>query len=155
MALEISTAGILLKYCVETQSGDRPTSGFITIPNIKSIPDFNPTPTTLDVTDLSDTTWKRYIEGLKDVGGTIEFGANLTTDFKTKWATLVAAYKTGIETNPQLATWYEVYVPNFGSFYFTGKPSELGLPSAEVDAVFEGNVYITPNTIHGWDTASA
>lgn len=158
MALEISTAGILLKYCVESTAGTKPSTSYTTIPNIKSIPDFNPTPSTLDVTDLSDTTWKRYIMGLKDVGGTIEFGANFTSAFKTAWEDpstgLIKAYETGMAANPQLATWFEVYVPNFGSFYFTGIPAKLGLPSAEVDAVFEGNVYITPNTIHGWDTSS-
>ena len=152
MALEISTAGIVLKYCVETTKGTRPTTSYTSIPNIKSIPDFNPSPSTLDVTDLSDTEWKRYILGLKDVGGSIEFGANLTTAFKTAWTTLVSAAETGFES--ELATWFEVYVPDFGSFYFAGMPSSLGLPSAEVDAVFEGNVYIIPNKIHGWDTSS-
>lgn len=153
MALEISTAGILLNYCVESTKGTRPTTGYTNIPNIKSIPDFNPSPSTLDCTDLSDTEWKRYILGLKDVGGAIEFGANFTTDFKTKWAALVSAATTGFES--ELATWFEVYVPDFGSFYFTGMPSTLGLPSAEVDAVFEGSVYIIPNTIHGWDTSAS
>lgn len=59
MANEISTAGIALKWAVETTAGTRPTTGFATIPNIKSIPEFNPEPSTLEVTDLSDTEWKR------------------------------------------------------------------------------------------------
>jgi len=153
MANEISTAGILLKYAPETTSGTRPTTGYTTIPNIKTIPDFNPAPSNLEVTDLSDTVWKRYIEGLKDVGGSLAFGANFTTAFKTAWETMVSAYSTAMASNK--ATWFEIAVPNFGSFYFAGIPSELGLASANVDEVFGGDVYITPNQVHGWDEPSA
>lgn len=59
MALEISTAGVTLKYAVETTAGTRPTASYVTIPNIKATPDFNPEPSTLEVTDLSDLVWKR------------------------------------------------------------------------------------------------
>ena len=152
MALEISTAGVLLKYCVETTAGTRPTSGYTTIPNIKSIPDLNPAPSNLDSTDLSDTEFKRSIEGLKDVGSSLAFGANITTAFKTAWETLISAYDTAFEAGK--GTWFEVMVPNFGSFYFEGKPADLGLPAMDVDAVFSGDVYITPNTIAGWATSS-
>ena len=152
MALEISTAGILLKYAVETTAGTRPTTGFTTIPNIKSTPDFNPEPSTLEVTDLSDLVWKRYIAGLKDPGGALSFNANLTPAFKTAWETLVSAYETGIASSKQ--TWFEIMVPTIGSFYFAGIPSELGVNGYEVDAVAEVNVYVTPNKIEGWGTSS-
>lgn len=153
MALEISSAGVLLKYCVEANAGTRPTTGYTTLPNIKSIPDFNPEPSALEVTDLSDTVWKRYIDGLKDIGGSLSFGANFTSAFKTAWEALVTAYTTGKGNG--LATWFEVYVPNFGSFFFAGNPQTLGLPSVEVDSVFEGNVYIVPNQVEGWGVSSS
>lgn len=152
MALEISTAGILLKYAVETTAGTRPTTGYTTVPNIKSTPDFNPEPSTLEVTDLSDLVWKRYIAGLKDPGGALSFGANLTSAFKTAWETLVTAYTTAAASSK--ATWFEIMVPTVGSFYFAGIPSELGINGYEVNAVAEINVYITPNQIVGWDTSS-
>ena len=155
MANEISTAGILLKY--KAFAGDFPSttpSGFTIIPNIKAIPEFNPEPSTLDVTDLSDTEWMRYIPGLKDPGGALAFTANFTSAFKTAWEAVVSAYETAQSQTPVQNMWFEVMVPNFGSFYFAGMPSELGLPASEVDAVFEGDVYITPNLIHGWDTSS-
>lgn len=154
MANEISTAGILLKYAVESTAGTRPTTGYTQIPNIKAIPEFNPEPSTLDVTDLSDTEWMRYIPGLKDPGGALAFTANFTSAFKTAWDGVVSAAETAMASSPAKATWWEVMVPNFGSFYFAGMPSELGLPASEVDAVFEGDVYVTPNQIHGWDTSS-
>lgn len=152
MALELSTAGVSLKYCVETTAGTRPTASYTAVPNIKETPDFNPEPSTLEVTDLSDTVWKRYIAGLKDPGGALSFTANLTSAFKTAWETLVSAYGTGIASSK--ATWFEINVPTVGSFYFAGIPSELGINGMSVDAVAEVSVYITPNKIHGWDTAS-
>ena len=152
MALELSTAGVSLKYCVETTAGTRPTASFTAVPNIKETPDFNPEPSTLEVTDLSDTVWKRYIAGLKDPGGALSFTANLTSAFKTAWETLVSAYETGIASSK--ATWFEINVPTVGSFYFAGIPSELGINGMSVDAVAEVSVYITPNQIVGWDTSS-
>ena len=154
MANELSTAGILVKYCSETTAGTRPTTGYTTIPNITEISSLNPEPNTLEVTDLSDTVWKRYIAGLKDVGGAVTLTANFTTAFKTAWANLVTAYGTAASANPAKAVWFEIYVPNFASFYFAGKPSELGFDGASVDSVLQGGVYITPNQIHGWDTSS-
>lgn len=152
MALELSTAGVSLKYCVETTAGTRPTASYTAVPNIKETPDFNPEPSTLEVTDLSDTVWKRYIAGLKDPGGALSFTANLTSAFKTAWEGLVTAYETGIAASKQ--TWFEINVPTVGSFYFAGVPSALGINGMSVDEVAEVSVYVTPNKIHGWDTAS-
>ena len=152
MALEISTAGIQLRYCVETTAGTRPTTSYQLVPNIKSTPDFNPEPSTLEVTDLSDLVFKRYIAGLKDPGGALSFTANLTSAFKTVWGNIVSAYTTAIASNKQM--WFEIYVPTVGSFFFAGIPSELGINGYEVDAVAEVSVYITPNKIHGWDSSS-
>lgn len=152
MALEISTAGVSLKYAVETTAGTRPTASYTAITGIKETPDFNPEPSTLEVTDLSDTVWKRYIAGLKDPGGALSFTANLTSAFKTAWEGLVTAYTTGISSSK--ATWFEINVPTIGSFYFSGIPDTLGINSMSVDAVAEITVYVTPNKIHGWDTAS-
>ena len=152
MALEFSSAGITLKYCVEASAGTRPTSGYTTIPNIKSIPDFNAEPSLLDVTDLSDTVWKRAIPGLKDVGGALAFTANMTNSFKTAWEALVTSAVSAKASNK--STWFEVAIPNFSSFYFAGMPAELGMKGMDVDSVVEADGYITPNKIEGWKTAS-
>ena len=152
MALEISTAGVELLYCQEAVAGTRPTSGYTSVPNIKETPDFNPEPSTLEVTDLSDTVWKRYIAGLKDPGGALTFTANLTSAFKTAWEALVTAYETAIASSKQ--TWFEIKVPTVGSLYFAGIPSELGINGMSVDAVAEIDVYVPPNVIEGWGTSS-
>ena len=71
MANEISTAGVLLKYKVESTAGTKPTGAYTVIPNIVSTGELNSEPDNLEVTDLSDTVWRRYIPGLKDPGGAI------------------------------------------------------------------------------------
>lgn len=158
MANEFSTAGVVLKYAVELTAGTRPTAGYTPIPNVKSTPDMSGAPDTLEVTDLSDTVWKRYIAGLKDPGDTIEFTANLTSALKTAWQDpstgLIKKYTDGMGANPSLATWFEIAVPGFASFYFVGEPIELGINAMDVNSVAEISLYIIPNGVHGWDTAS-
>jgi len=155
MANEISTAGVKVKYCVETTAGTMPTTGYTVIPNIKSTPDFNPEPSSLEVTDLSDETWKRYIPGLKDPSGSLAFGANNTDAFQDAWESLVTAAESGMSASVPKATWFEIAIPGLSnSFYFAGMPADLGLAAMSVDSVAEIEAYVTPNQIHGWDTKS-
>lgn len=152
MALEFSSAGVQVRYCVETTSGSRPTTGYKVIPSIKSTPDFNAEPSQLDVTDLSDLVWKRSIGGLRDVGGALAFTANMTASFKTAWNSLVSDYTTG--KGSSMSTWFEIAIPNFDSFYFSGQPIELGVKGMDVDSVVEADGYVVPNKIVGWATSS-
>lgn len=153
MAIELSTAGIKIGYAVETAAGTRPTTGYTVIPSIKSIPSLNPAPDTLETTDLSQTEYKTYIDGLKDLGGALTFTANLTQEFTEKWAALVTAYKTGIADSKQ--TWFCVNIPGITKdFYFRGNPSEQGLPAAEINQVLETEVFITPTQVDGWQAAA-
>ena len=63
-AIDLSTAGIMVGYAIETVAGTKP-SAFTNIPNPKSIPDTNPEPSTYDSTSLNATEWKTYVEGLR------------------------------------------------------------------------------------------
>lgn len=153
MANELSTAGVLLKYKAESTAGTKPTGAFTTVPNIVSTGAMNNEPDNLEVTDLSDTVWRRYIPGLKDPGGAITFTANLTSAFRTAWETLVTATTTALASNK--AMWFEIMVPSIGSFYFTGVPDVLGINAYEINAVNQIDVHIVPNTISGWGTSSA
>lgn len=152
MALEFSSAGVQVRYCTETTSGTRPTTGYRVIPSIKSSPDFNAEPSQLDVTDFSDTVWKRSIAGLRDVGGAIAFTANMTASFKSAWDSLVSAYSSAISASKSV--WFEVAIPNFDSFYFSGQPIELGVKGMDVDSVVEADGYVVPNKIFGWGASS-
>lgn len=150
--LEFSSAGVQLRYCVETTSGSRPTTGYKKLPSIKGTPDFNAEPSQLDVTDFDDLVWRRAIPGLRDVGGALAFTANMTASFKTAWASLVSAANAGKASS--FSTWFEIAIPNFDSFYFAGSPIELGIAGMDVDSVVEADGYVVPNKIVGWDTSS-
>lgn len=151
MGIAISTAGVTFGYAVETAKGTRPTTGYALIPDVKEIPEMNPEPETLETTVLSETEYKTYIEGLKDLGGALSFLANYTTELETAWAALVEEYKTAAETG--LSVWFEIKHPKLDkSVFFTGQPSAMGLPAMSVNSVLETNLYITPTNAPIWET---
>lgn len=149
MALEIASAGVTIGYAVEATAGTRPTGNYTNITNVKTIGDLDAEPATYDVTDLSDMEYKRYIPGLKDIGGDVPLTANLTQAFMTLWAALVTAATTGAQTN--LSTWFCITIPGITEkFYFKGVPVPLGLSQIETDTALEITAHITPNEIAGW-----
>ena len=143
MAINLSTAGVKLAYAVEATAGTRPTTGYTRIYGAKSTPSLNPSPDTLETTTLDETEYKTYIDGLKDLGGALEFTFNLTEELIETWDTLMSAYETGKTAGK--ATWFTIIIPGLTeSFYFTGNPSAMGLPETSVNAVLEITNYITP-----------
>lgn len=154
MGIALSTAGVTFGYAVEATKGTRPTTGYTVIPDVKEIPEMNPEPETLETTTLSETEFKTYIEGLKDLGGALSFLANYTSELEETWSELVEAYKTAIAEGK--ATWFEVKHPKLEkSVFFTGQPSAMGLPGMGVNAVLETNLYITPTNAPAWETKSS
>ena len=151
MALEFNTIGVKLKYAVEVTKGSRPTTGYVQIPDIKATPAIDMNPAKIQVTNLEDE-YHRYIEGVKDVGDSFDFTANLTADLKSKWASLVAAAGSAYASGK--ATWFEIAIPNFDSFFFAGIPVELGINEMGVDAVIESTLHVVPNQIAGWAAKS-
>ena len=153
MAIALNTAGILVKWCTETTAGTRPSSGFTTIPDVKSIPEFGSDVNALQSTPLSATSNHTYIEGLKDSGGAIGLTVNLTDAFMTAWDSLISAYNTANSSSK--ATWFEYYIPGMTkSFFFPGKPISLGFGGADVDEVLEDTANILPVGDFTWATAS-
>lgn len=151
MSQRYSTAGMYLCYAVETTKGTRPTTGYIQIPEVKSMPSFNPAPDTIESTTLLETEYKTYVAGLKDLGGALEYGANLTADLITAWSTLVSAHDTAAQSDK--ATWFAVVHPKLEkAVFFEGEPSPLGLNEASVGSMAETTLYITPNSAPTWET---
>jgi hypothetical protein len=147
-SIYLSTAGIMVGYGVETVAGTQPTA-FTEIPDLTSIGSVNPEPQTIDVTPLSEPTWRRYIDALKDVGGAISFGANLTDNFVEAWGSLIEAHKTAKASGKQ--TWFVFYIPGLSkSFALCGNPAELGFDGAEVGGAVKTTAYITPTLIKGF-----
>lgn len=145
MAINLSTAGIHLYYAVEKTKGTRPTTkaDYKDLLGVKSTPDLNPAPDTLETTTLNETEWKTYIDGLKDMGGALEFTFNLTQELVELWDELMEAYEAAKATG--LATWFLIDIPGLTEgFFFPGNPSSMGLPAAEVSSVLEITNRITP-----------
>ena len=150
MSKRYSTASMKLYYAVETSAGTMPTTGLVKIPEIKSIPNFNPAPETIQSTTLEETEYHTYVEGLKDLGGALEFGANLTEDLITAWETCNSAHDalTGGK-----AMWFYVLHDGLSkAVAFEGDPSPLGLNDASVGSMLETSLYITPNSAPEWIT---
>ena len=148
--IRLSTAGITFNYCVETTAGERPTSGYTEIPEVKEIPEMTVSPETIEATPLSATKYKIYVPGLMDLGGALSFLANFSQPELDLWnKTLVPAYEKGIADGK--ATWFCVLIPGFDdAFYFTGVPTKIGMPTAGVNAVLEVNLPITPSNEPDW-----
>jgi len=142
-AINLSTLGIKVGYAVEETAGTRPTSGYTQLVGAKSTPSLNPSPETLETTTLEETEYKTYIDGLKDLGGALEFTFNLTEDLISQWDALMTAYETGKTAGKN--TWFVIAIPGLtNAYYFPGNPSEMGLPETSVNAVLEITNYITP-----------
>ena len=151
VAIDLSTAGIRVGYAFESVSGTRP-SAFTNLPNPKSIPDMNPTPNALDVTSLNDTEWKRYIEGLKDLGGSLGLTFGMSQAFYNLWDTICTTDETNKATGKR--TWLVFYVPGLTkSFFVPVDPAKIGMPSAEVDSVLDVTVNVMPIGTPVWETA--
>ena len=149
MSQRFSTAGMYLCYAVESTKGTMPTSGYTQIPEIKSMPSFNPAPETIESTTLLETEYKTYVAGLKDLSGNLEYTANLTADLISVWASCVSAHDTAAQSDK--ATWFAVVHPKLAqAIFFQGEPSPIGLNEASVGAMAETTLYVTPNSAPVW-----
>ena len=147
--INLSTAGVALAYAVEETAGTRPTGNFTRIHGIKSTPNLNPAPETIEATTLDETEFKTYVEGLKDLGGALEFTANLTQNLITEWDALITAYETA--TASQKNIWFSIVIPGLEeAVYFAGKPSNLGAPETAVNSILETTLYITATNEPNW-----
>lgn len=141
----VSTAGMSLQYAVETTAGTRPTAGYTIIPEIKSMPSFNPAPNTIESTTLLETEYMTYVQGLKDLGGALEYSANFTDDLIDFWDDLITEYETAVASGKQM--WFCVVHPKLKkATYFIGEPAPIGINEATINSMAETTLYITPQS---------
>lgn len=86
MSIALSSIGVKTYYTVADKN-DTPVDAteWIQIPEIKSIPSFNVAPNTIEVTSLEDEQYTRYVNGLRDLGGALEYTANITQELLDLW----------------------------------------------------------------------
>ena len=143
MSERFSTAGMWLGWAAEATANTRPTGAYTVIPEVKSMPSFNPSPETIQSTTLLETEYHTYVKGLKDLGGALEYGANLTDDLIDAWDDLLEAFDTAVAAGKHI--WFVVAHPYLAqATFFTGDPSSIGLNEASVGGMAETTLYITP-----------
>ena len=147
MSQRFSTASMKLYYATGTS---RPASGLTKVPEIKSIPSFNPAPEVIDSTTLEETEYRTFVEGLKSLGGALEFGANLTEELISVWASCNSAHDA--LTSGSSMWFYILHDGLSKAIAFEGDPAPLGLNEAGVGNMLETTLYITPNSAPEWIT---
>jgi hypothetical protein len=148
MANELSTLGIKLYYAPESDAGTKPTTGFVNIPGIVSMPELGAEPELIDVTPLEETEYTRNVPGLKTAGN-FPMTTNINDDFLTTWGTLMTAYQTAQTAGKSL--WFVVVHPKLTkAFWFTGEPVSLPLAEMAVNSAFQTTANVTVNKTEGW-----
>jgi len=137
------TVGVKLGYATARVDEVIPTYTYL--PNITGIPALGSTPSTHNVTDLSNTQ-KVYIAGLTDNGGNLDFPCNFTKEILTAVETAMTAQKTATQE------WcVEFPAPLAKRCYFEGTVSQVYNSSADVDTPLTGTLSIIPSTELLWE----
>lgn len=151
MGVAISTLGVAVGYAFGVAgSTARPTTDYKILVDIKNVPDFNPTPDSIEVTPLVNEQYKTYIHGLKDLGGDLAFTANFTQElfdeYETGTSGIMAQYNSG---KPM---WLVIDHPKLSkSLYINVSPSSLGLNAMDVNNVTEVTLHFAPLNEPKWE----
>ena len=156
MAIAISSIGAKVSFAFETTAGTRPTTGYKKLPQIKEIPEMNPSPETLETTSLDNTEYKTYIDGLKDLGGSLAFTANFTQELYDLYNGadgIMKQWEDAKKAEPSKAMYLCIDINGLKeSCYLSVIPSKLGIPAASVNSIMEVNLYFTPAGEPEWAT---
>ena len=151
MAGEISSIKCTVSYGAAATRPTAKTGYTVTLTGVKSISEVNSEPSQLDTTTFDNQTFRSYILGLIDSGGSVTLTANNTDTFQTQWSTLVSAAATAKTQSPQQYIWFVVEFPGLANaFYFRGEPVALGMNAVGVDEVVEVDAYVSLSEVYGW-----
>lgn len=131
--MDLSTIGVKFGWAVETTAGQKPAK-FAWIKRCSKIAGINVTKEKIDVTCFEDEI-KKYIAGVGDTGGdwTLNFNGTKkgsSTDIVRAWNQLLDASQSAAVDG--LATWGNIYIPGFGSYFVKFEPGEIPMPDLEV-----------------------
>lgn len=132
--MDLSTIGVKFGWAVESTAGKKPTD-FTWIERCSKIAGLNITKEKIDTTCFEDTI-KRYIAGVGDTGGDWNLNFNgtkrgSTVDTVKSWNELLKTSQEAAENG--LATWGDIYIPGFGSYFVKFEPGEIPMPDLEVN----------------------
>jgi len=159
MAGEISSAGVQIFYAPESTVDTCPSTGFkqkassgtLNIADyVTGISGLGADFDMYDVTPLSETSRHRFVKGLQNNDGSIEFNANINPTSRADWGKIVAEYAalTGGKS-----LWWEVILPgDTDGFFFRGEPLPMRFPDVEAGSAVQGAVQIVENKCNGFAT---
>ena len=125
----VSTAGMFLACAVETTAGARPTTGYLVVPEVKSMPDFGAAPQGIDTTILLATKNTTSTPGLTDYSSALAYGVNYTDELVDEWKKYIEKYQEALAAG--LAMWWAVVHPKLKyANYFPGEPAPIGIGGA-------------------------
>lgn len=144
MSQRVTTLGMYLCWAAEKEKGVRPTEGYEIIPEIKSMPDLNSEPETIDSTTLLETEYYTSEPGLKSLG-TLSYGANMTDDLEEIVEGLIDAQDAAAAEGKRI--WFAEVMPKLkkASFY-AGKVTNINFSESAVNAMGDTTLYITATT---------
>lgn len=127
----LTSIGLKVAIAVEATAGTRPTSNYYVIPGVTDLPDLDFTPDTIETTSFDNEKYKSYLDGLKDTGGIISFGANFTDYGFAMWNDIVDTLED--DTTGKIA-WILISIEGTDNKWFIPvNPVECGVPSAPVN----------------------
>ena len=159
MAGEISSAGIMIYYAVESALDTCPNTGFkqkatggtLNIADyVTGISGLGADYDMYDVTPLSETERHRFVKGLQNNDGSISFNANINPTSRADWGKIVTEFSalTGGKS-----IWWEVIMPgDTDGFFFRGEPLPMRFPDVEAGSAVQGAVQIVENKCTGFAT---
>ncbi|MBW2595137.1 MAG: hypothetical protein JRC93_04045 [Deltaproteobacteria bacterium] len=139
-----STAGITLYYGTSVVTDEVPAEpvSWTALTDITSTPALSSSPAKLDSTTLAETVQKTYINGLQDLGGSFEFGANMTSAL----VTAVALAAADAEDGTARAFKVSFPAPLSKGYWWTGTIDNVAPGESSVDAVATTTLYISQAT---------
>ncbi len=143
--MDLSTIGVKFGWAVETTAGTKPTA-FTWIKRCSKIAGINITKDKIDVTCFEDAI-KQYIGGVSDTGGDWNLNFNGSKDFITAWNALLDASEAAREDGK--ATWGNIFIPNFGSYFVKFEPGEIPMPDLEPGSKLDMQISNVVNSYEG------
>lgn len=159
MAGEISSAGVKILYAPESTVDTCPSTGFkekastgtLNIADyVTGISGLGADFDMYDVTPLSETSRHRFVKGLQNNDGSIEFNCNINPTSRADWGLIVSEFAalTGGKS-----LWWEVILPgDTDGFFFRGEPLPMRFPDVEAGSAVQGAVQIVENKCTGFST---
>lgn len=143
--MDLTTIGIKFGWAVEETAGTKPTA-FTWIPRCSKIAGITVTREKIDVTCFEDTV-KKYLAGVGDTGGEWPINFNGSAKFVERWNALLGAYEKAAEEGK--ATWANVFIPGFGSYFVKMEPCEIPMSDLEVNNKLDMQMGCTINEYVG------